>query len=321
MEKIKKFIVPIIIVVVLLAGAAVLYYLKGGVPGTIAKDKAGSIAIDFINKNILQGQTTATLKDVTEQSGVYKVGIDIQGQSYFSYITKDGKVLFPQGAEVQPATTATNNSNSTADITKADKSKAMLFVMSFCPYGNQAEDAMLPVINLLKNKADIQLHYVIYSNYQGGGPTYCLDAESKYCSMHGIQEVHQDVRELCVQKYQPDKLWNFVTQINATCGAGNADTCWEAVATKAGVNVSKIKTCQNNEATTLLADELALNTKYGIQGSPTLLVNETEFSGDRSAEGYKTGICAGFTTQPTECSQTLSATADTASGSCATPTQ
>jgi hypothetical protein len=317
MKKVKKFIVPIIIVVILLGVAAGLYYLKGN---TISKDKASTIAIDFINKNLLQPPTTATVKSTTSQSGVYVVKIDVQGQEYSAYITKDGKILFPQGAEITPAPVA-NNTSTTTNIPKADKSTAMLFVMSFCPYGNQAEDAILPVINLLKDKANFQIHYVIYSNYQGGGPTYCLDKESKYCSMHGIQEVHQDVRELCVQKYQPDKLWDFVTQINAICSATNADTCWEAVAKTAGIDTAKIKTCQTNEATTLLASELALNTKYGVQGSPTLLVNETEFSGDRSSEGYKTGICAGFTTPPAECSQALSATAGTANGTCTPPAQ
>ena len=75
----------------------------------------------------------------------------------------------------------------------------------------------------------------IYSNYNGGGATYCLDKENKYCSMHGIQELNQGVRELCVQKYQPDKLWDFVMKINKACSASNADTCWEAVAKTAGV--------------------------------------------------------------------------------------
>lgn len=319
MEKIKKFIIPVVVVVALLAIAGVL--LTSGVPGAVSKDKASSIAIDFINTNLLKGQNvTATVKETTIQSGVYRVKIDIQGQEYSAYITKDGKILFPQGAEIAPAPVA-NNTNTTTNIPKADKSTAMLFVMSFCPYGNQAEDAMLPVIGLLKDKANFQLHYVIYSNYQGGGPTYCLDKESKYCSMHGIQEVHQDVRELCVQKYQPDKLWDFVSKINAGCTAQNADTCWEAIAKTAGIDTAKIKTCQTNEATTLLASELALNTKYGVQGSPTLLVNETEFSGDRSADGYKTGICAGFTTPPAECSQSLSSTTNAANGNCATPAQ
>jgi len=310
MEKIKKIIVPIIIVVVLLGAAAGLYYLKGN---NVSKDEAGTIAINVINNDVLQGQATATVKEVTtSKSGVYVVKIDLEGQEYSSYITKDGKIVFPQGVEVAPKV----ENQTTQDVPKAEKSTAMLFVMSFCPYGNQAEDAMFPVIGLLKDKADVQLHYVIYSNYNGGGAEYCLDKEDKYCSMHGIQELNQGVRELCVQKYQPDKLWDFVSQINVACTAQNADTCWQAIATKAGVDVNKIKTCQKDEAITLLASELALNEKYGVQGSPMLLINEKEFTGARSAEGYKSGVCAGFTTPPTECSQSLSSTAGAASGSC-----
>lgn len=311
MEKVKKIIVPVIIVVVLLGIAAGLYYLKTNV---ISKDKAKEIAMDVINNDVLQGQATATFKEITSKNGVYMIKIELQGQEYYSYITKDGKIVFPQGIEA--TSQEEENKQATKDIPKEEKSTAMLFVMSFCPYGNQAEDAMAPVYNLLKDKADIQLHYVIYSNYNGGGSNYCLDKENKYCSMHGIQELNQGVRELCVQKYQPDKLWNFVLGINTACTANNADTCWETVAKTAGINTTQIKTCQKDEATTLLANEVALNEKYGVQGSPMLLINEKEFTGNRSAEGYKAGVCAGFETEPTECSQSLSSETNAANGSC-----
>ncbi len=311
MEKIKKIILPVIVVVILLGVAAGLYYINGN---TISKDKANKIAIDFINTNLLQGQATATTKEITSQSGVYKIKIDVQGQEYFTYITKDGKILFPQGAEITPA--EEDNTQVTKDIPKKEKSQAMLFVMSFCPYGNQAEDAMAPVVDLLGDKADIKLHYVIYSNYNGGGANYCLDKENKYCSMHGIQELNQGVRELCVQKYQSDKLWDFVLQINNACSSGNVDSCWEPIAKTIGIDVAKIKTCQKDEAINLLQEEVALNEKYEVQGSPMLLINEKEFNGARSAEGYKAGICAGFEDEPTECSQSLSSTTSTADGSC-----
>jgi len=311
MEKVKKIIVPVIIVIVLLGIASGLYYLKTNV---ISKDKAKEIAMNVINNDVLQGQVTATFKEITSKNGVYMIKIELQGQEYYSYITKDGKIVFPQGVEA--TSQEEENKQATKDIPKEEKSTAMLFVMSFCPYGNQAEDAMAPVYNLLKDKADVQLHYVIYSNYNGGGSNYCLDKENKYCSMHGIQELNQGVRELCVQKYQPDKLWNFVLGVNTACASSDADTCWEAVATKTGVDIAKIKTCQKDEAITLLANEVALNEKYSVQGSPMLLINEKEFTGSRSAEGYKAGVCAGFKTEPTECSQSLSTDTTAANGSC-----
>ncbi|MBU1975201.1 MAG: GILT family protein, partial [Nanoarchaeota archaeon] len=79
-----------------------------------------------------------------------------------------------------------------------NKPQIDFYVMSYCPYGNQAEEAIEPVYQALKDNAIFNPRYVWYSNYQGGGPNYCLDAESKYCSMHGIQEANQNIRELCV---------------------------------------------------------------------------------------------------------------------------
>lgn len=310
-EKIKKIglnkiLIPLVVILIVLAIAQGLYSNKG-----ISSKKAGEIAINYINQ-ALAGEATATLtEDVVKENGVYKLKLKIGDQETTAYITTDGKLIFPSGIETKADTTNTttdnqdNNTTTTGDIPKTDKTAANLFVMSFCPYGNQAEEIMMNVVDLLGDKADIQLHYVIYSNYQGGGSQYCLDKENKYCSMHGIQELNQDVRELCVQKYQGDKFWNFVKQINASCTAQNVDTCWEAVAQKSEVNVNKVKTCQTNEAITLLKNEVELGNKYGISGSPQLVINDKEFNGARTAEGYKAAICSGFNTAPAECSTSL----------------
>ena len=164
---------------------------------------------------------------------------------------------------------------------------------------------MMPVEDLLSDKADIQVHYVIYSNYQGGGPTYCLDKDNKYCSMHGIQELNQNVRELCVQKYQKDKFWEFLQAMNKSCTYNNADSCWESVAKGLGIDIASVKNCQKNEALTLLEQEVQLGKKYGITGSPQLVINDVEYKGARSVAGYKAGICAGFNSAPSECSQEI----------------
>jgi glutaredoxin len=312
----NKLLIPLIVILIIVAVAQGLYSGRG-----VSSEKAGEIAINYINK-ALAGQATATLVDkVVKENGVYKLKLKIGEQSMDSYITIDGKLIFPNGIEIkeETATSNNNNNNTTSDIPKKDKTAANLFVMSFCPYGNQAEELMMPVVDLLKNKADIQLHYVIYENYQGGGADYCMSS-GKYCSMHGIQEVNQDVRELCVQKYQGDKFWNFVKQINASCTAQNADTCWEGVASKDGIDINKIKTCQKNEAITLLQSEVDLGKKYEISGSPQLVINDKEYTGARTQEGYKTAICSGFNTVPSECSTSLGTnTGTTPSGGCETP--
>jgi len=320
-KNLKKIIIPVIGVIVFLAVAGGLYYLSQKKNSTLSTEDASAKVIDFINTNLLKGQATATLTGTSEESGVYKIDFKVQEQDYTFYVTKDGKVLFTSGGPMPDATSQQNTDQNTAaqtDIPKQDVSQALLFVMSFCPYGNQAEGAMLPVANLLKGIADIQVHYVIYSNYSTGYPNYCLDKENKYCSMHGIQELNQDVRELCVEKYQKDKYWDFVSAINTQCTAQNADTCWENVAKSVGIDTAKVKTCQKNEALTILSQEVQLDQAFGVSGSPQLVINGTEYTGARTAEGYKTGVCSGFNTTPTQCSQALQSSTDstTATGGC-----
>jgi len=49
-----------------------------------------------------------------------------------------------------------------------------------------------------------------------------------------------------------------------------------------------------------------LNTKYGVQGSPTLVINGAQVEGvNRTAEAVKQAICASFNNPPAECAQTL----------------
>jgi thioredoxin-related protein len=315
-SKLKKVAIPVLGVVILLAVAGLLYYLDQNKKSTISQEDSSAKVIDFINTNLLKGQATATLKEATEESGVYKILFTVEGQDYTFYNSKDGKLLFTSGGPM-PEETTEQETSETSDIPKTDKSQALLFVMSYCPYGNQAEAAMKPVVDLLGNKADIQLHYVIYSNYQGGGSKYCLDKDNKYCSMHGIQELNQDVREMCVQKYQQDKLWSFIEAVNSGCTSANVDSCWEAVAKSVGIDTAKIKTCQKNEALTLLEQEVQLAKKYGVSGSPQLVINDKEYSGARSAAGYKAAICAGFNSAPSECSQEVQGDTTTApAGEC-----
>jgi len=60
--------------------------------------------------------------------------------------------------------TSTDKTSTTATTTfaakKTNKPELKFFVMSFCPYGNQMEDVLRPVYDLLKDKADITPQYI-----------------------------------------------------------------------------------------------------------------------------------------------------------------
>jgi hypothetical protein len=284
----------------------------------LTKEQASAKALAYVNTYLLAGRATAKVTDVSEDKGLYKISLDISGQVYETYSTKDGNIFFPDAIDIsKPPAQAENQTQPAAQtIPKKDNPEVHLYTMSYCPYGNQAEQVAYPVYKLLGSSVEIQPHYVIYSNYGGGGPTYCLDAENKYCSMHGIQELHQDVRELCIYKYQKEKYWDFVVAVNSQCSAQNVDTCWEAVANSSGIDTAKIKTCEKDEAVALLQNEVDLNTKYSVRGSPMLVINGVAFNGGRTPEAYKQAICSAFTTAPALCNQTLNTTGAAAAGSC-----
>lgn len=310
----KNFIVTLILAIigVTLIGGGIFFMSKkknpfgmlASVSGAISSQEAGDKAIDFINKNLLREGVTASLKEIKEESGLYKVTIKItqkdSEQDADVYVSLDGKFLF-----VNPPIEMKETEKEVTETPKTEKPDVKLFVMSFCPYGNQAEDLMKPVINLLKDKFDLTLHYIVSK-----------DSNGKYISLHGDQELHQDVREICVSKYQKDKFWDFVDKINKTCSSQNADTCWEQVGKDLGIDVQKIKDCEGNETNSLLEEESKLVEEYKVSGSPQLFINGVEYTGARTSEGYKNGICSGFSTPPSECQQKLSEESSSTEGGC-----
>ena len=179
------------------------------------------------------------------------------------------------------------------------------FVMSYCPYGNTAEEAIEPVYQLLKEKAEFNPHYVIYSNYQGGGADYCMD-NGNYCSMHGIQELNQGIREICVDKYLgASKYFEFVLEMNQKCNSGNADSCWEGVAKDLGLDTEKIKQCERDEGLEIVKEEKRLNDVFGVSGSPTVFIDGEQYGDQRTPDSYKSALCAAFEQKPSVCSTVI----------------
>ena len=68
--------------------------------------------------------------------------------------------------------TVTKVQASDIEVKKTKTPQFQFFVMSFCPYGNQIEDVIKPVADLLEDKADIKPQY-IFDKVQGNLDTYC----------------------------------------------------------------------------------------------------------------------------------------------------
>lgn len=73
---------------------------------------------------------------------------------------------------IKSNTTNTKTTKEIFAVDKTDKPEFNFFVMSFCPYGNQMEDTLRPVFDLIGSKVDIHPRY-IFNKIEGDLTTYC----------------------------------------------------------------------------------------------------------------------------------------------------
>jgi len=278
----------------------------------LTPDQARAKAEEFINNNLVQKGSKATIKEVKEEKGLYKVAVTLGSQEIVSYITKDGTKFFPQVmdvAETEKQAAGKKNQDDAAaekqaaDVPKKARPEVELFVMSHCPYGTQIEKGMIPAVEALGGKVDFKLKFVDYA-------------------MHGEKELDEQLRQECIKK---DGEAVFFKYLKCFLEDGNADRCLKA----ANINAGKISACatetdkkfkvkekfQENEKLKASGTGSqfppfdiykADNDKYGVQGSPTLVVNGEQVQTARDAASLLSAICAGFEKKPAECDKKLS---------------
>jgi glutaredoxin len=233
--------------------------------------------------------------------GSYKITDSETGSSYYYDEEKRAEIAAKKG------------------ITLGDNRPQIdFFVMSYCPYGNQAEEGLAPVYELLKDYADFNPRYIYYSGYGGGGSSYCIDSDDLYCSMHGVQEANQNIRELCVKDEYGTQAWfDFALKMNSECNSGNADTCWQAVASDLGYDTSIIESCEAEKNIEYAAQDLELASVFGARGSPSVYIDGETYSGGRTPADYLSAICSKFDDAPDACNTELEGTTtEVPAGSC-----
>ncbi|MBR2082094.1 MAG: hypothetical protein IJ876_03670 [Elusimicrobiaceae bacterium] len=133
-----------------------------------------------------------------------------------------------------------------------------IFVMSQCPYGVMAENA---VIEAKKNGTfptdkTVKIRYIV--NY---------DAARGFSSLHGSGEWEEDVRQLLIAKYYPTKFWKYLAIRNKDYKSSR----WDKAMEEAGINPNKIMKKFDTEGLELLKAEAAYGQEYGVNASPTFL--------------------------------------------------
>ena len=264
-----------------------------------AKEKTES----FISENLVQPGTEVKILEAKEERGLYKIVVSVMGQEIESYITKDGEDFFPQVmniAEIEEQFSGANGEQAAAsqEVPKSNKPVIETFVMSYCPYGTQIQKGLLPVIDLLKNKIDFSFKFVDYA-------------------MHEKKEIDENLVQYCANESNPDKYYDY---LGCFLISGDSDSCLaEAGFSKTQIDSCVEKTDSEYGVTAAYEDKNSWdgsfppfmvqeedNQKYGVQGSPTLVINGVTVQSSRDPQSLLATVCDAFEEAPVECNQALS---------------
>lgn len=310
----KKRMIILGSAILLVAVAVILGITLYNHKGNLKPEEARVKVENFVNTYLMSAGSKATVSDVTESYGLYKMKINIgSNQSVDSYVSKDGKLFFPQALDIAKtiadATGTGANADgqaaaAQADLPKTDKPKVELFVMSYCPYGTQIEKGILPAVEALGNKIDFELKFVDYA-------------------MHGDKELKENLTQYCIQKEQTNKLDAYLTCFlkssdSASCLASTGidtkknDSCVAATDKEFSVTANSKSNTGYKGTYPGFDVNKDDNTKYNVGGSPTLVINGTEASSNRDSASLLKTICSAFNNQPDECQASLSSAAPAA---------
>ena len=269
------------------------------------------VAINAAQQGSYAQGITAVATGVTQQNGMYAVGVNFVKdsavvQNYTFYVTLDGTRLFTSSPNdltqklVVPTPVAQ---------TKSATPVVDMYVMSFCPYGQQAEEGLGPAVKALNGTIKFEPHFIVSPDGT---------------SLHGANEVTEDERQLCIlQNYSQAAWWSYVTYFDNNCtvgtingSLGTPDGCWQKAAAAAGIDAAKVQSCIAADGQTLLAAEEVATATNQVASSPTIYINGVSYSGGRDAASFQSGICAAFNKAPAACGTVQSSATAATTGSC-----
>ena len=153
-----------------------------------------------------------------------------------------------------------------------------LYVMSQCPFGVQAEQAVLPAVKSLAKHVDFHRYFIGDETVPG-----------QFRSLHGGPEVEEDVRQLCVEDLYPRKYIDYILERNKDVH----NPFWEEAARAVKVDAAKVESCvRGSRGVELFSANLKAHEARNVTGSPTLFINGEKYAGARGPRSVTKALCA-----------------------------
>jgi len=269
----------------------------------ISAKEAGNKVLDKVNRYFIPDKSAVLSGEAVEESGLYKVTLNIRNNPESFYLTKDGaSLIFPNGiidiAKFE-AEAGQQQQTKEAEVPKTQKPTVELFVMSLCPYGVKAEKEILPVIKNFGDKIDFKIKFIV----NVGG-----DSINQVSSLHGADEVKEDLRQAAIMQNYPDKFPAYINKISEkscviSCGEITLEDYWKKPAKELGIDTGRIESfVYGQEGMSLLKQNETDAKKYNVNASPTLIINGARNNAiSQGAQLTKQAICSAFISPPVFC--------------------
>jgi 2-hydroxychromene-2-carboxylate isomerase len=177
-----------------------------------------------------------------------------------------------------------------------------LFVMSLCPFGREAEEAVAKMLAIVKKAVAFNLHFIVdvYSaeEFEGLPPAFqegckTMSDGNVYCALHGEEELAENIVQACARQHGGAKnaTMDFILCRNEEI----SDPDWEGCAEENGLDVPALRACaEGDEGLALIRKDAELAAGMSISASPTFIVNNTTLIevGDLTMEDIAFELCA-----------------------------
>jgi glutaredoxin len=262
------------------------------------RDNVINNAISYIKKYLATGMDIVAGKIDDVIKPFYRFEAKAGDSVVPTYVSTDGKIITFQETDITKEPAGAQGNAPAAEPVKSDKPVVELFVMSHCPYGTQIEKGIIPAVEALGDKIDFQLKFCDYA-------------------MHGEEELKEQMRQYCIQKEQKGSLLPY---LKCFLKEGKADDCIK----QTSLDAAKLTSCvdatekefkvidnyKNNigyngqfPGFPLYKEE---NSRYGVQGSPVLVINGVQLQSNRDSKSLLNTICSSFNSSPDICKKELS---------------
>jgi len=228
--------------------------------------------LNYVNNFLLEPPYQATVESTKEVNGLYQVALSVDGQVVNSYLSKDGKLFFPQGFEVIETTSTPSTVAGEISLTgepMLGQANAPVTIVEYtdfqCPFCKNAWSTMKMIeanfvsagkVKIVFKDFPLDFHEQAFSAALAG---QCAEEQGKFWEYHDI--LFENQAQLSTENY---KKWAADLKLDLT----------------------KFNDCLSSEKYKVeVEQDLAEGQQLGVSGTPAFFINGKMLTG---AQPYAT---------------------------------